>query len=199
MAIVGVDVRPGTADGAASGEVPAGIVGVAVRPLDPNLDVRGSVCEIHRDSWGLAPRPVQWDFIVTRANVLRGVHVHRLRYDYMVVTKGRGTFGFADLRPNSPSFRRSMTVEASGERPCVVIVPPGVAHGIYAHDDMIYLYGLTAYWAGTDEIGCRFDDPAMNIPWPVKDPVLLARDAELPDFEALLRRFLEAGGVAPGL
>lgn len=192
------ETRPDTAGRARAREVRP-IAGVVVRPLEPNLDMRGSVCEIHRDSWGPAPRPVQWDFIATRAGVLRGVHVHRLRYDYMVVTKGRGTFGFSDLRANSPSFRQSMTVEVSGEAPCSVLVPPGVAHGIYAHEDMIYLYGLTAYWEGKDEIGCRFDDPVMNIGWPVKQPIQLARDAELPSFETLLRRFEEAGGVAPGL
>jgi len=178
---------------------PHPIAGVRTVPLAPNVDFRGSVCEIHRDSWGVAPHPVQWDFVVTRANVLRGVHVHRLRYDYMLVIKGRATFGLSDLRPGSPSFRRSMTYEASGDAPSLVLVPPGVAHGIYAHDDVFYLYGLTAYWNGNDEIGCRFDDPAMNIGWPAENPTLLPRDAELPSFETLLRKFLDAGGVAPNL
>lgn len=41
------------------------IVGVSVRAFDPVEDVRGSLCEIHHDDWKLAPRPVQWDYIVT--------------------------------------------------------------------------------------------------------------------------------------
>lgn len=194
------DLRPNTANAAAPrGKASGFLHGVTVRSLEPHTDMRGSVAEIHRDSWGLAARPLQWDFITTRAGVLRGVHVHRLRYDYMVLVQGRGTFGLADLRPNSPTYRQSMTYEASGAAPCVVLVPPGVAHGIYAHDDMYYLYGLTAYWDGMDQQGCRYDDPVMNIAWPVKDPILLPRDSELPSFETLLRQFMEAGAVAPGL
>lgn len=173
----------------------AAIAGVRLRPLAPAPDLRGSLCEIHRDSWELAARPVQWDFINTRRHVLRGVHVHRLRTDHIVVVGGRATIGLADLRRNSPSFRRGMTLEADGEAPQILIVPPGVAHGIYAHDPVIYLYGLSAYYDGVDQAGCRFDDPALEIDWPSPDPILLPRDADLPDFGTLLRQFEAAGGV----
>jgi dTDP-4-dehydrorhamnose 3,5-epimerase len=174
---------------------PAAIAGVQLRALMPARDLRGSLCEIHRDSWELAARPVQWDFINTRRHVLRGVHVHRLRTDYIVVVSGRATIGLADLRRNGPSFRRGMTLEAAGEAPQVLIIPPGVAHGIYAHDPVTYLYGLSAYYDGVDQAGCRFDDPALEIDWPSPDPILLPRDAELPDFETLLCQFEAAGGV----
>jgi len=178
---------------------PSHIAGVFLRPLTLACDLRGSLCEIHRDSWGLAPDPLQWDFINTRAKVLRGVHVHRRRYDYIVVVGGQATIGLADLRRSKSSFRRGMTLKASGEAPQVLIVPPGVAHGIYAHGPVTYLYGLSAYYDGQDQAGCRFDDPALAIDWPSRDPILLPRDAALPDFETLLQQFEAAGGVAPGL
>jgi dTDP-4-dehydrorhamnose 3,5-epimerase len=174
---------------------PAAIAGVRMRSLAPARDLRGSLCEIHRDSWGLAAPPVQWDFVNTRSRVLRGVHVHRLRTDYIVVVSGRATIGLADLRRNGPSFRRGMTLKADGEAPQVLIIPPGVAHGIYAHDPVTYLYGLSAYYDGVDQAGCRFDDPALEIDWPSLDPTLLPRDADLPDFETLLCEFEAAGGV----
>ncbi len=200
MAVITQDIAEAGAPSAATARSPAepAIAGVELRYLAPNKDLRGSVCEIHRDSWGLAPRPVQWDFITTRQNALRGVHVHRLRYDYMLVAHGRGIFGLADLRTDSPTFRRSMVFEATGDAPCVVIVPPGVAHGIYAQEPVHYLYGLTAYWDGTDQLGCRFDDPDLGIAWPVRDPILLPRDAGLPDFSTFLRQFEAAGGVRIG-
>ncbi|MGH6883454.1 dTDP-4-dehydrorhamnose 3,5-epimerase family protein [Hypericibacter sp.] len=174
---------------------PVAIAGVRLRPLMPARDLRGSLCEIHRDSWELAARPVQWDFINTRSHVLRGVHVHRLRTDYIVVVGGQATIGLADLRRNRSSFRRGMTLKADGEVPQVLIIPPGVAHGIYAHDPVTYLYGLSAYYDGVDQAGCRFDDPALEIDWPSPDPILLPRDADLPGFEILLREFEAAGGV----
>lgn len=175
------------------------IDGVLVRALDPIPDLRGSLCEIHRDGWGLAPRPVQWDFITTKARVLRGLHVHRLRYDYLIVIQGNATYGLADLRRGSSSFRRSMVIRSSGERPEVVIVPPGVAHGIYAYNSMLYLYGLSHAYDGGDQSGCRFDDPALGIDWPDRDPVLLPRDAGMQDVQSLLQEFEAAGGVPKGL
>src|SRR5512143_955671 len=174
---------------------PAAIAGVRLRPLTPAPDLRGSLCEIHRDSWELAARPVQWDFINTRRHVLRGVHVHRLRHDYIIVVGGRATIGLADLRRTGPSFRRGMTLRADGETPQVLIIPPGVAHGIYSHDSVTYLYGLSAYYDGVDQAGCRFDDPDLEIDWPSRAPILLPRDADLPSFTTLLRQFEAAGGV----
>ena len=174
---------------------PAAIAGVRMRALATARDLRGSLCEIHRDSWDLATRPGQWDFIHTRAKVLRGVHGHRLRTDYIVVVGGRATIGLADLRRTGPCFRRGMTLESDGETPQVLIIPPGVAHGIYAHEAVTYLYGLSSYYDGIDQAGCRFDDPALDIDWPSPDPILLPRDAVLPDFETLLRQFEAAGGV----
>ena len=175
------------------------ILGVACRSLEPAEDLRGSLCEVHRDEWGLAPRPVQWDFITTKPRVLRGLHVHRLRHDYMITVGGYATIGLVDIRRQSPSFRRSMTIAVAGDRPQVIIVPPGVAHGIYTPGPMLYLYGLSNYYDGKDQLGCRFDDPALEIGWPDKEPIQLPRDTRLPDLNTLLQEFEAAGGVGKGL
>ena len=164
------------------------IKGVSVRELSPYLDIRGSLTEIHRDEWDLAPRPVQWDFIFSKEGSLRGVHVHCLRWDYFVVLEGKATLGLNDLRSASPTFRQPLAIEISGPR--AVSVPPGVAHGIYARTDVRYLYGLTVLWDGTDEdIGCRHNDPALGIEWPAAYPIMLQRDLELGSYEELVERY----------
>jgi dTDP-4-dehydrorhamnose 3,5-epimerase len=169
---------------------PAPIVGVTVRAFAANADVRGDLFEIHRDDWGLAPRPVQWDFVTRQANVLQGVHVHCRRWDYVVVLEGQATIGLKDIRRGQPSFGRTMTIEVSGREPTVVIVPPGVAHGIFARTALRYLYGLTVAWNGDDDdLGCRYDDPALALAWSARSPLLLQRDLDLPDFATLLRRY----------
>jgi len=126
-----------------------GIIGVAVRALDPKGDIRGALVEIHRDGWNLAPRPVQWDFFTTMPNVLRGVHVHRLRWDYIIVVDGHGTIGLKDVRRDQKSFDRTMVIDVNGEQPTLVTIPPGVAHGIFAITGLRHLYGLTAAWDGS--------------------------------------------------
>jgi dTDP-4-dehydrorhamnose 3,5-epimerase len=174
------------------------IAGVTVRAFDSIEDSRGALTEIHRDEWKLAPRPVQWDIISTNANVLRGIHVHRLRWDYIVVVDGRGTIGLTDVRRDRTTFARSMTIEVIGDRPTLVTIPPGVAHGIYASTAMKHLYGLTVAWDGSDEeLGCRYDDPALAIDWPSDEPVLLQRDLNLPDFATLLRLYEATTVSAP--
>lgn len=106
--------------------------------------------------------------------MLRGVHVHQLRFDYLIVVAGQATIGLADIRRDASSFRRSMTVETRASDPCLIVIPPGVAHGIYAHQELSYLYGLTEPWDGHDEeLGCRYDDPGAGIPWPDFNAILL--------------------------
>jgi dTDP-4-dehydrorhamnose 3,5-epimerase len=182
----------------------AGIIGVTVQAFSPVEDMRGDLCEIHRDEWQLAPRPVQWDFLKTKRHVLRGVHVHCLRWDYIIVLDGDATIGLKDVRRDQESFGRSMLIEVSGRQPTVVTIPPGVAHGICAKSAMQHLYGLTVGWDATDEdLGCRYDDPALAIKWPVENPLLLQRDLDLPDFATLVARYecvaLGQAGVASQL
>jgi dTDP-4-dehydrorhamnose 3,5-epimerase len=117
----------------------SGIEGVTVRSFAPIGDMRGALCEIHRDEWALAPRPLQWDFVTTHPRVLRGMHVHRLRWDYVVLLEGHATIGLKDIRRGDESFGRNMVIELTGERPAVVTIPPGVAHGIFAHSALRYL------------------------------------------------------------
>lgn len=166
------------------------IVGVTVRAFAANADMRGELFEIHRDDWQLAPRPVQWDFVTRRANALQGVHVHCRRWDYVIVLDGQATIGLKDIRCGQPSFGRSMAIEVSGREPTVVTIPPGVAHGIFARTALRYLYGLSVAWSGDDDdLGCRYDDPALAITWPAGAPLVLPRDLALPDFATLVSRY----------
>jgi dTDP-4-dehydrorhamnose 3,5-epimerase len=171
------------------------IVGVTIRTLAPNADVRGNLFEIHRDDWRLAPRPVQWDFVTRQANVLQGVHVHCRRWDYVIVLDGQAMIALKDIRCEQPSYGRSMAIEVSGREPTVVTIPPGVAHGIFARTALHYLYGLSVAWnAEDDDLGCRYDDPALEIAWPAGSPLVLTRDLELPDFPTLLSRYAAVAG-----
>jgi dTDP-4-dehydrorhamnose 3,5-epimerase len=173
------------------------IIGVTVRALDPKGDIRGALCEIYRDGWELAPRPVQWDFLTTKPNVLRGVHVHCLRWDYIILLDGRGMIGLKDVRRDQTSFDHNMVIAVTGEQPTVVTIPPGVAHGIFANTALHHLYGLTVAWDGSDEsLGCRYDDPELAIKWPSVTPFVLQRDLDLPDFATMLRQY-EAVAIAP--
>jgi dTDP-4-dehydrorhamnose 3,5-epimerase len=158
------------------------IAGVKLIDLEPNPDARGALTEVCRHTW-LAGRevPVQWDAVRSEAGVLRGLHWHNRRYDYLVPVLGRIVVGLVDLRAGSPTESSAEVVEVMAERGAVVI-PTGVGHGFWSPEPTIAMYAITEYWDPDDELGVRWDDPALGIPWPeeIVDPLLSERDAALP-------------------
>jgi dTDP-4-dehydrorhamnose 3,5-epimerase len=78
--------------------------GVAVTPLDMHRDARGVFTEVFRASWGVGFSPVQWNVVQSAQGVLRGVHVHPVHEDYLVLLLGHATLGLRDLRPGSPTL-----------------------------------------------------------------------------------------------
>jgi dTDP-4-dehydrorhamnose 3,5-epimerase len=162
--------------------------GIRVRPLLARPDDRGSLTEVFRQSWKGGGTPVQWNVVASEPRVLRGVHVH-LGYDEAyVLLRGRLTVGYRDVRPGSPTEGAVALVEVRGAAPCVVFVPPGVAHGLLFHEPSLLLIGVTEYWDLKNELGCHWLDPDLAIPWPRKDVRLSSRDASLPPLRTVLPR-----------
>jgi dTDP-4-dehydrorhamnose 3,5-epimerase len=158
------------------------IAGVRRLPLEANSDSRGTLTELCRHSW-LEPRevPVQWDLIRSAPGVLRGLHWHNVRFDYLVPVGGRIVVGLVDLRIGSPHERRATTVELRSDHEALII-PPGVGHGFFSPEPTLALYAITEFWDATDEFGVRWDDEDVAVPWPdeVDEPTLSERDAALP-------------------
>lgn len=152
---------------------------VLLRPLEPHPDARGTFIELFRASWGVGVVPVQWNAVRSEANVLRGVHAHHTHGDYLTLAWGRATVGLYDLREESPTAGLAALVELRADAPASLVIPPGVAHGFYLHEPSLHVYAVTHEWDPEDELGCRFDDPALGIEWPSPTPVLSPRDEAL--------------------
>lgn len=161
-------------------------VGTKVHQLDPHLDDRGSFTELYRVEWGTGVVPIQWNAVRSEAGVLRGVHVHLRHDDYLTVPVGRADVGLRDLRRGSPTEGLSALVEVGGERPAALVIPHGVAHGFYFHEPSLHVYAVTEYWDPSDELACRWDDPDLEIPWPVESARVSKRDAANQPLRALL-------------
>jgi dTDP-4-dehydrorhamnose 3,5-epimerase len=160
--------------------------GTFLRPLEPNLDERGSFTELYRAEWGTGVTPIQWNAVRSEAGVLRGVHVHLRHDDYLTVPVGRADVGLRDLRRGSPTEGLSTLVQLGGERPGALVIPHGVAHGFYFHEPSLHVYAVTEYWDLSDELACRWDDPELEIPWPVLSARVSERDASSQPLRALL-------------
>jgi len=160
--------------------------GVTLESLHTNIDHRGSLTEIFRQSWATSIAPVQWNAVATNPGVLRGVHVHVVHFDYMIVLTGRASVGLRDLRSGSPTEGMATIVELCGEELSALTIPPGVAHGFYIHDPSLHVYAVSDYWDPADELGCCWSDPALEIQWPTTSPILSERDAAAGPLSALL-------------
>ncbi|MGH8030654.1 MAG: dTDP-4-dehydrorhamnose 3,5-epimerase family protein [Arenimonas sp.] len=170
---------------------PTALAGVERWPLHRHADPRGDLHELLRDHWPHAPRVAQWNLVQTRAGALRGLAVHLQTTDYYLVIEGRAWLGLADLRPDSPTFRRSAVLPMDGEALCAYVIPPGVAHGIHCVTDCLGLGGSSRRFDPADKFGCRWDDPALGIAWPERAPMLIERDRHWPPAAALFERVRE--------
>ena len=164
--------------------------GVLLQNLVPHEDERGCLTELFRSEWVNNTEFVQWNYVESHPNTLRGVHVHPVHSDYLVVLKGTLVLGLQDLREHSSSFGMSVLLDLKGDLLQGAFIPPGVAHGFYFPNSCSYVYGVTDYWNPDDELGCTWNDSDINIPWPKIDPVLSQRDEKalsLTDLMSLLQ------------
>lgn len=159
--------------------------GVTVRELVPHEDERGAFTEIFREEWDLDVAPLQWNAVRSEPGTLRGVHVHLRHGDYLVVAAGRATVGLRDMRPGSPTEGAVATIPMTGDRPAGITIPVGVAHGFYFHEPSLHIYAVTYYFDPADELGCRFDDPDLAIPWPEAPRLVSERDSSAGTFGEL--------------
>lgn len=153
--------------------------GVSLLTLTPHADERGVFTELYRLSWEPGVVATQWNAVRSEANVLRGVHAHLRHTDYLTLVAGRATVGLHDLRAGSPTEGLGATVEFDSREPSALVIPVGVAHGFYFHEPSIHVYAVSHEFDPADELGCRWDDPTLEIAWPCTDPLISPRDREL--------------------
>lgn len=154
------------------------IPGVSIENLSRIPDSRGFFSEVARSS-SFETTFVQMNHSHSRVGVLRGLHYHRKQADLWYVMNGEAQIVLADLRDRHvrPAVQ---TFTSSGDDPCTIYIPPGVAHGYLALTDVDVLYWVTDYYDSTDEYGVAWNDPSLAIAWAVDDPVLSERDRANP-------------------
>ena len=152
-------------------------------------DSRGSFVESYRESSfagsDITQRFVQDNVSYSRRGVLRGLHYQELpaaQGRLILVVLGEIFDVVVDIRRGSPRYSRCVGLRLSSTRSeQLVYVPPGFAHGFCAlSDEAVVVYKTTAEYAPNMEQGIRWNDPALNIAWPIAAPILNDRDAALP-------------------
>ncbi len=122
--------------------------------------------------------------------VLRGLHYQAdpPQGKLVGVTRGRVWDVAVDIRPFSQTYGQCFGLELSDANGTLLWMPPGFAHGfcVLGDEPADMLYKCTALYNPKGENGIRFDDPALAVPWPLKElahpHVISERDRSLPGF-----------------
>lgn len=108
----------------------------------------------------------------SRQGVLRGLHFQRIQPQGKLVRVPQGrVFDVAvDIRPKSPTYGQHVGVELSGENQRQLWIPPGLAHGfLVLSESADFLYKTTDYYHPASEGTLLWNDPALNIQWPLHE------------------------------
>lgn len=149
--------------------------------------------------YGLPESFVQDNHSRSKPGVIRGLHYQNnpAQGKLIGVIRGRIWDVAVDLRCDSPSFGKWEAIELSGQNGRVLWIPPGFAHGfcVLGEEDADVIYKVDSPYNPKGEGGIRFDDPDLNIPWPVNQPIVSQRDTAMQTFFEYSRKpiFTSAG------
>lgn len=133
-----------------------------------------------QEATGLDVEFVQDNHSRSVKNVLRGLHYQIQKPQGKLVRVALGeVFDVAvDIRKSSPTFGHWVGVHLSAENNKQLWVPVGFAHGFVVISDIAeVLYKTTDYWAPDHERSIAWNDPALNITWPIEgEPKLSKKD-----------------------
>ncbi len=158
--------------------------------LEPQVfyDARGYFMETYHArqlaELGISAQFVQDNHSRSQRGTLRGLHyqIRQAQGKLLRVVCGEIFDVAVDLRRRSPTFGQWTGAILSADNKRQLWIPPGFAHGFYAISETADLvYKVTDYYAPQWERTLIWNDPQINIAWPLVDgqpPVLSARDAQ---------------------
>jgi len=131
---------------------------------------------------GLKPPIVQDNHSRSVKNVLRGLHyqIKQPQGKLVRVVAGEVFDVAVDIRGGSPTFGKWVGQTLSAENKKQLWIPVGFAHGFLVLSDYAeVLYKTTDYWAPEHERCIAWNDPCLDVRWPIQGtPVLSAKDAK---------------------
>ncbi|MCK5888704.1 MAG: dTDP-4-dehydrorhamnose 3,5-epimerase [Methylococcales bacterium] len=161
-----------------------------VKIVEPQVfgDERGFFMETFRvdefNQHGAERHFVQDNHSKSAQSILRGLHYQltQTQGKLVRVVSGEVYDVAVDMRQSSPTFGQHVGVVLSAENKRMLWVPEGFAHGFYVMSESAeFVYKCTEYYAPEHEVSLRWNDPALNIQWPLvneEQPSLSAKDQE---------------------
>lgn len=119
---------------------------------------------------------------------IRGLHFqHAPHTEAKLVRCVRGAIldVIVDLRADSPTYLKHGAFELIADKGNQLFVPQGFAHGFQTLTDNVEVtYLVTACYDAKSEGGLRYNDPSLQISWPLAVSAISDKDASWPDIDA---------------
>lgn len=129
---------------------------------------------------------VQMNHSHSLPGVIRGIHAEEWNKIIYPVC-GQVFIAVVDIRPDSSTFAKVETFLVGDDNRIGLFIPKGLANSLCVIGDTTveYIYLVDDYWDGSDTRAIAWDDPDLNINWPVKNPIISERDKNNPTLRKL--------------
>ena len=122
-----------------------------------------------------------------KKGTVRGMHFQTSpREEPKLIRCTRGAIHdvLVDLRPNSPTYLNTFEAELTERNYQLVYAPPGVAHGFQTlADDTEVFYELGEVFSPANSAGLRWNDPAIQVRFPLPISIISKKDLGFPDYQ----------------
>ena len=130
---------------------------------------------------------INYDFVQDNQSkssygVIRGLHYQEEPYaqtKLIRVISGKILDVVVDIRKNSPTFKKTFSIELSEQNKNQLLIPKGFAHGFSVlSKTAIVFYKCDQFYNKQSERGILFNDPQLNIDWKIKpeDQIISDKD-----------------------
>lgn len=156
-------------------------------------DDRGFFSEIYNQEVfaeiGVMDTFVQDSISFSKKGVLRGMHYQKAPHaQAKLVRASAGAIldVVADIDPSSSTYGQHATVELSENEQNMLYIPGQYAHGFCVLSNTATVeYKLSELHRPESAGGVMYNDPVLNIKWPVDDPVLSIKDKQWPELDPI--------------
>ena len=144
-------------------------------------DFRGEFVETFNDkiyrAQGIDIKWVQDDISVSTRHVLRGIHGDAVTYKLLSCLHGKLYFVVVNCDTESPDFGQWQSFILSDVTRMQVLVPPKFGNAyLVMSDKAIFQYKQSSYYNRAGQFTYKWNDPQLDIWWPIQDPIVSIRD-----------------------
>lgn len=144
-------------------------------------DFRGEYVELYNQTLykeaGIAVDFIQDDISVSKQHVLRGIHGDNSTWKLISCLYGAFYLVVVNWDQASAQYRQWEMFKLSVQNRLQVLVPPRFGNGHLVESDIaMFHYKQSTSYDRASQFTILWNDPQLNIPWPVKNPILSKRD-----------------------